>query len=214
MFKKLSLLTLLTLPVVGLTGCYVHTSSSRPISTPVASSSYYGPHPVYDIRDSHDWCDVIGPHTHAYRPDSNDFYVMDSNRYVFVGDPSYYVSNVSFNTYNYMGVHPLPVGNGWCYISGPHRHHWSPSGSYNTTRHGNHSYYQYYGSTNNYYDNRRPHYDLGAYYTSSPPPRYRDTDRRTVGMANYSPGRHTAPQAGASSPGTGSGHGQQVQRPG
>ena len=195
MFRKVSLLAALAVSLFAMTGCYFAASSGAYAvrgsysTSPSASSSvtYDGPHPVFDVNGDEDWCSISGVHTHNYAPDDDTFFVVDSGRYVFVGDPSYYVSNINFNTYNYMGVHPLPVGNGWCYINGPHRHHWASSGYYNYTRVGSYNYYTYYGSRNSYYDPSHKHYDLGTYYASNPPIRYQTTYRTTVGYSRPLP---------------------------
>ncbi len=187
MFKKISLLATLAIAIFALPGCFGHSSYVYHTSsaTAVASVAYYGPHPVYDVYGDSDWCSISGAHTHSYAPDSDDFYVINNGRYVFVGDPSYYVSNINFNTYYYMGEHPLNVGNGWCYIQGPHRHHWAASGYYNYTRVGSYNYYTYYGSRNSYYDPGHTRYDLHSYYSSHPPVRYTSNHYGTVGMSSY-----------------------------
>ena len=193
MFRKVSLLSALVVSLFAMTGCFFAAtdgsySVSGSYSTAVASVAYYGPHPVYDIHGDADWCSISGAHTHSYTPNDDTFFVVDNGRYVFVGDPSYYVSNINFNTYYYMGVHPLPVGNGWCYINGPHRHHWAASGYYNYTRVGSYNYYTYYGSRNSYYNPNHAHYDLQSYYVSNPPVRYQTSYRTTVGYSRPLPG--------------------------
>ena len=187
MFKKISLLATLAVAIFALPGCFGHSSYVYHSSsaTAVASVAYYGPHPVYDLYGDADWCSISGAHTHSYAPDSDDFYVINNGRYVFVGDPSYYVSNINFNTYYYMGEHPLNVGNGWCYIQGPHRHHWAASGYYNYTRVGSYNYYTYYGARNSYYDPGHVRYDLHSYYSSHPPVRYTSNHYGTVGMNSH-----------------------------
>ena len=184
MLKRYSLLAMLAVALFALSGCYVSThSGSNYARVSTARVAYYGPHPVYDVYGSDDWCSVKGVHYHDYAPDSDDFFVRDNGRYVFVGDPTYYVSNVNFDTYYYMGPHPLPVGNNWCYINGPHRHHWAASGYYNYTRVGTVNYYTYYGDRNSYYDPNHRHYDLYTYYSSYQPTRYVGSNRVTVGMS-------------------------------
>ena len=189
MLKRYSLLAMLAVALFALSGCYVSTYSSGTNYARATSSrvAYYGPHPVYDTYGSDDWCNVKGVHYHDYAPDSEDFFVRDSGRYVFVGDPTYYVSNVNFDTYYYMGPHPLPVGNNWCYINGPHRHHWAASGYYNYTRVGTVNYYTYYGERNSYYDPNHRHYDLHTYYSSYKPTRYVGGNRVSVGMSQPRP---------------------------
>ena len=215
MFRKLSLLAILTFLTLGLSGCYVSSHSRTPVAAvtpaPVVVAAqrpatvYYfdGPHPVFDIVGNSDWCGIRGPHTHTYRPDSMDFFIVDNNRYIFVGDPSFYVTSVTFDTYLYMGVHPLPFGNQWCYIDGPHRHTWPSSGYYRFTRVGNRNYFTYYGPFNNYFDPRRPLVNLTVFYTTHPPMRFRNTHRHSVGMNRP----HQAPPGGSRP-------GQTVTRPG
>ena len=193
MFRKVSLLSALVVSLFAMTGCFFAAtdgsySVSGSYSTAAASVAYYGPHPVYDVHGDADWCSISGAHTHSYTPNDDTFFVVDNGRYVFVGDPSYYVSNINFNTYYYMGVHPLPVGNGWCYINGPHRHHWAASGYYNYTRVGSYNYYTYYGARNSYYNPNHTHYDLQTYYVSNPPVRYQTSYRTTVGYSRPLPG--------------------------
>ena len=196
MLKRISLLATMFVSIFALSGCYVGTysgtttvASSRAVA--VSNVAYYGPHPVTDIHGDSDWCNVSGKHYHAYSPDSTDFFIVDSGNYVFIGDPSYYVSSISFDTYYYMGVHPLPYGNHWCYINGPHRHHWASSGYYNYTRVGSYNYYTYYGARNSYYDPGHIHYDLHTYYDAHPPVRYGSNYHNTVGMRDpYPSGRY------------------------
>ena len=193
MFRKVSLFSALVVSLFAMTGCFFAAtdgsySVSGSYSTAAASVAYYGPHPVYDVHGDADWCSISGAHTHSYTPNDDTFFVVDNGRYVFVGDPSYYVSNINFNTYYYMGVHPLPVGNGWCYINGPHRHHWAASGYYNYTRVGSYNYYTYYGARNSYYNPNHTHYDLQTYYVSNPPVRYQTSYRTTVGYSRPLPG--------------------------
>ena len=194
MLKRFSLLATLVVSMFALSGCYVGSYSGTSARTttvatvqPVTRIAYYGPHPVNDIYGDDDWCNISGVHYHAYSPDSTDFYIVESGNYVFIGDPSYYVSNITFDTYYYMGVHPLPYGNHWCYINGPHRHHWTSSGYYNYTRVGSYNYYTYYGARNSYYDPGHIHYDLHTYYDSHPPVRYNNTGRYSVGMRDPGP---------------------------
>ena len=183
MLKRLAILALALFAAVGITGCFVPTSGHYVTTHSVYY--YYGSHPVYDIHGHDDWCTISGRHTHSYAPDHDDFYVVNDGYYVFTGDPSYYVSNLNFNTYYYMGHHPLPVGNGWCYINGAHRHTWaSNSGYYNYTTYGSYQYYVYYGPTNRYYDTSHRTYNLYTYYQQTPPPRYGHSNgRHTVGMS-------------------------------
>ena len=191
MFRRIPLLATLLASIFALNGCFVSVPSDSvqyAKSTSVSSVAYYGPHPVYDVYGDSDWCSVQGVHYHSYDPGSDEFFVVDNGRYVFVGDPTYYVSNVSFNTYYYMGVHPLPVGNQWCYINGPHRHHWAASGYYNYTRVGSYNYYTYYGARNSYYNPSHTHYDLHTYYSSHPPVRYSRPGYTSVGMSRPLPG--------------------------
>ena len=167
MMKKLAIIALALFSTLGLSGCFGTATYTVSSSSHYSHTLYHykGSHPVYGIYGDADWCNIPGNHTHNYAPDNEDFYVVQNGYYIFVGDPTYYVSNVYFDTYYYMGHHPLPYGNAWCYIDGPHRHTWSaPSGYYNYTTHGSYSYYTYYGPTNRYYDSNHRHYNLHHYY--------------------------------------------------
>ncbi len=129
MRKQITLLSALALFVVSLSGCFATVPETHEVtyttapatkttvvtstptvvtSTPTVVTStpgnvvYQGPHPVYSTIGTQDWCNIQGPHTHAYAPTSMDFYVRQSNRLIFIGDPTYYVTTVNFNTYAYM----------------------------------------------------------------------------------------------------------------
>ena len=186
MLRSFSLLAALFVSLLTLSGCFVLSYSADPYYS-AASVSYYGPHPVFDASGNADWCSLTGVHSHAYSPGDDAFFVVDSGRYVFVGDPSYYVSSLSFDTYLYMGEHPLPYGNHWCYISGPHRHHWAASGYYNRTLVGSYQYYTYYGARNVGYDPHHVRYDLRTHYKAHPPVRYRNANRVSMGMKTPPP---------------------------
>src|SRR5690606_18516160 len=118
-------------------GCYSSSTTyvaSDSVSGPVSTGYveyevwYHDPHPVH-VVDEHagDWCFIEGAHSHYYEPEHLDFYVVDSGYYHFIGDPSYYVHDTTYVTvYAYTGHHPAYVDHHWCYIHGPHYHHWAP----------------------------------------------------------------------------------------
>jgi hypothetical protein len=95
------------------------------------SIGYYGPHPVpYDQVSGQGggFCYIEGPHTHDYVPFDEHLFREYNGYYYFIGDPVDFGWNRAI--YWYQANHPIPTayGNGYCYITWPHRHGYEPVG--------------------------------------------------------------------------------------
>jgi hypothetical protein len=75
------------------------------------------------------FCHIGVRHFHTYKPEDPKVFRYDDNTYIFTGDPTAHGwdgPRVAF-----YGHHPIAPGwgGGWCFIGGPHYHHYSQYGT-------------------------------------------------------------------------------------
>ncbi|MDW8281905.1 MAG: hypothetical protein RMK29_09350 [Myxococcales bacterium] len=148
------------------------------------SFGYAGIHPIpYDVGVG--FCYTQSIHFHPYQPFDVNLFHQVNGYYYFVGDPYDFGYNRSL--FWYRGHHPVPLefGDGFCYMSWPHRHHYPPTPMLRAHFHlmGGHyvyigpwapAYYQdrdrYLQYYNDYY---RSYYFGNRYYRIRPQPIFR-----------------------------------------
>src|SRR5262249_52925201 len=98
---------------------------AQPVGGPYG---YVGIHPIpYQVGGG--FCTLTGPHQHPYQPFDAYLFRQVNGYYYFVGDPSDFGYGAAGQSlYWYRGEHPIPAeyGDGFCYISWPHRHPYTP----------------------------------------------------------------------------------------
>jgi hypothetical protein len=172
---------------------------------------YVGPHPIpYDMGSG--FCYEQGAHFHEYPPFDQYLFRENGGWFYFVGDPGDF--GYSQETWGYNGNHPIPLayGGGYCFITWPHRHFYSPAASMTFNFVGGYYVYagpwdpwywtwrdRYVGYWGGYYRNS---YFGGRYYVVRPPPVYRPSlyvgapgVYRPGVVVNAPPGRVGAPAA-------------------
>jgi hypothetical protein len=154
---------------------------------------YVGIHPIpYDVGNG--FCTIQGPHNHQYQPFDSYLFRQVNGSYYFVGDPwDFGYTQQQFTWYR--GEHPVPVeyGDGYCYMSWPHRHHYAPTAQFMPYYRMQGGYYVYrgpYGESyhrwrdtySHYYrDYYRSNYYGNRYYRVRPAPVYRGVEIRVGG---------------------------------
>lgn len=117
-------------------GLFVGLSASAAVAEQV---HYIGIHPIVDADAK--FCYIEVPHVHVYKPKPEHekvLYVVDNDRYHFVGDPVGF--GYEGDKHPYYGHHPIVVDvdvdvdvvlpeydDDYCYMDGPHYHHYAPS---------------------------------------------------------------------------------------
>lgn len=100
------------------------------------TATYRGPHPV-DLEGR--WHEVDGPHEHGELVVGSEPFGDAGGVRLFLADPLAYGWDGAVWTYR--GAHPLPGGiEGYCGLSGDHRHPWAPEGAFRVTRDRVHVY--------------------------------------------------------------------------
>lgn len=134
---------------------------------PASTFGYAGIHPIpYDVGVG--FCHTQTVHFHPYQPFDVNLFHQVNGYYYFVGDPYDFGYNQSL--FWYRGHHPVPVefGDGFCYMTWPHRHHYAPTPMFRGRFHLVGGHYVYIGpwAPAYYHDRDRYQHYYNDYYRS------------------------------------------------
>lgn len=106
-----------------------------PMSASAEQVKFGGPHPIPEAVEG-DFCYIELPHVHVYTPDhAEPLYREHDEQHYFVGDPV--AHGYDGDNYTYYGHHPIELDASvyvdvhdpvveYCYLDGPHFHHYAP----------------------------------------------------------------------------------------